>query len=292
MIRTNCRDLRRSILSLRPANSLSLLLQIGDIECSALTAHPDEFAVIRENLDQLSDKIRSAGDQWAKAGWGGFQLFLPCECNNTKMLSAALSPDNDVLRRIHYIQSLTIIWMSIEAVVSLAAACMARSPALLAFGGDSIIELLSALVVLWAFSRGVGNHQKERHAARIAGILLFALAEYVTVVSVMSLLGYNEPRPSYRGLAILIAAAAIMPWLARQKRKLSATIGSAALRAEAAQSGLCAYLSVIALVGLAANAIWHVSWADPVAALAVTPLILWEGKEAVRGKACACCSRN
>jgi divalent metal cation (Fe/Co/Zn/Cd) transporter len=61
------------------------------------------------------------------------------------------------------------------------------------------------------------------------------------------------------------------------------------MRADAAQSGLCAYLSIIALVGLAVNAVWHVTWADPVAALAITPLIVWEGKEAIRGRACGCC---
>jgi divalent metal cation (Fe/Co/Zn/Cd) transporter len=122
-----------------------------------------------------------------------------------------------------------------------------------------------------------------------AGLLLFTLAAYATVVSAMALLGYSEPRPSYLGVAILIAAAAIMPWLAKQKRNLSAATDSAALRAGAAQSGLCAFLSVIAIVGLAMNAIWHISWVDPVAALAVTPLILWEGKEAIQVKACACC---
>ncbi|HUJ83244.1 MAG TPA: cation transporter, partial [Candidatus Acidoferrales bacterium] len=129
----------------------------------------------------------------------------------------------------------------------------------------------------------------ERNASRIAGVLLFALVAYVIVVSAMSLFGRNVPKPSYLGVVILIAAATIMPWLAKEKRKLSASTGSAALRADAAQSGLCAYLSLIALLGLAVNALWHVTWADPVAALAITPLIFWEGKEAVRGRACGCC---
>ena len=123
----------------------------------------------------------------------------------------------------------------------------------------------------------------------MAGALLFALAAYVSVASVISLLARNAPKPTYLGIAILIAAATVMPWLVKEKRKLSAATGSAALRADAAQSGLCAYLSAIALIGLAVNAVWHVAWADPVAALAVTPFILWEGKEAVRGKACGCC---
>jgi divalent metal cation (Fe/Co/Zn/Cd) transporter len=215
--------------------------------------------------------------------------FLQRECNNAEMVSVTLSPDKNALHQIHRIQALTIIWMSVEATVSLVAAWIAHSPALVAFGGDSAIELLSAVVVLWAFTHRVEMHRKETRAARVAGILLFVLAAYVTVVSALALLGYSEPEPSYPGITILIAAAAIMPWLAKQKRRLSATTGSAALRADAAQSGLCAYLSAIALGGLAVNAIWHVSWADPVAALAVTPLILWEGKEALRGKSCNCC---
>ena len=215
--------------------------------------------------------------------------FLQRECNNAEMVSVTLSPDKNALHQIHRIQALTIIWMSVEATVSLVAAWIAHSPALVAFGGDSAIELLSAVVVLWAFTHRVEMHSKETRAARVAGILLFVLAAYVTVVSALALLGYSEPEPSYPGIAILIAAAAIMPWLAKQKRRLSATTGSAALRADAAQSGLCAYLSAIALGGLAVSAIWHVSWADPVAALAVTPLILWEGKEALRGKSCNCC---
>jgi divalent metal cation (Fe/Co/Zn/Cd) transporter len=205
------------------------------------------------------------------------------------MVSITLSPDKNALHQIHRVQALTIIWISVEAAVSLVAAWVAHSPALVAFGGDSAIELLSAAVVLWAFTRSVDIPYKETRAARVTGILLFVLAGYVTVVSAMAFLGYSEPEPSYPGVAILIAAAAIMPWLAKQKRNLSATTGSAALRADGAQSGLCAYLSMIALVGLAVNAIWHVSWADPLAALAVTPLILWEGKEALRGKSCNCC---
>jgi divalent metal cation (Fe/Co/Zn/Cd) transporter len=105
----------------------------------------------------------------------------------------------------------------------------------------------------------------------------------------MTLIGYNEPSPPLLGIAIWVAAAAVMPSLAKQKRRLSGATGSAALRADAGQSALCAYLSLIALVGLAINAIWHLRWADPMAALAVLPLIVWEGREAIRGKGCGCC---
>lgn len=171
-----------------------------------------------------------------------------------------------------------------EAALSLLAAWRARSPALVAFGGDSAIELISAVVVWRRFETHDEPEQVESRAARIAGALLFALAAYVIVASLMSLLGRREPDKSYLGIAVLITAAALMPLLAREKRRLSALVGSAALRADAAESALCGYLSLIALLGLAVNALWHVSWADPVAAICLVPFILREGWEAVRGE--------
>ncbi|MGH9543839.1 MAG: cation transporter [Terriglobales bacterium] len=205
------------------------------------------------------------------------------------MVSTLPIATQDSIRRIQRIQAITIGWMSIEAAVSVSAAWLAKSPALLAFGGDSAIEVLSAVIVLWLFRTNGRYEHAEGPAARLASLLLFALAAYVAVVSALTLLGYSEPKPTYLGIAILIAAALVMPWLAREKRKLSAATGSAALRADSAQSALCAYLSLVALAGLGVNAIWHVAWADPVAALVVTPLIVWEGREAMRGKACGCC---
>jgi divalent metal cation (Fe/Co/Zn/Cd) transporter len=205
------------------------------------------------------------------------------------MSSAAQIPTQDSFRRIRQIQTITIVWMTVEAAVSLAAAWMARSPALLAFGGDSGIELFSAIVVLWRFRAHADQEQSEKRAARIAGVLLFILAAYVVVVSALTLLGYSEPKTTYVGIAVLLAATAIMPWLAKEKRKLSAITGSAALRADAAESALCAYLALVALVGLGINAIWQLRWADPIAALVIVPLILREGWEAMRGKACGCC---
>jgi divalent metal cation (Fe/Co/Zn/Cd) transporter len=195
----------------------------------------------------------------------------------------------EAIHRIRRVQVLTIVWMTVEAVVSLFASWKACSPALLAFGGDSAIELFSAVVVLWRFRAAAAHEDAERRAARVAGALLFALAAYVAVNSALSLLGYSEPRPALAGIAILVAALAVMPWLAKEKSRLSAATGSTALRADAAQSALCAYLSLIALVGLAVNAIWHMAWADPVAALLIIPLVLREGWRAIQGKPCECC---
>jgi divalent metal cation (Fe/Co/Zn/Cd) transporter len=192
----------------------------------------------------------------------------------------------EVLQRAIWIQTLTLIWMSIEAVVSLGAAWFARSPAPLGFGGDSAVELLSAAVVLWRFYSPFRGDDAERQAARIAGGLLFALVIFVALTSILTLLGHVEARPSLIGIVLLILAAAVMPWLAKQKRRLSATTGSAALRADAAESAVCGYLALIALAGLVINVIWRVSWADPVAALALLPLIVHEAREAMKGRPC------
>lgn len=166
---------------------------------------------------------------------------------------------------------------------------VARSPALLAFGGDSTIELLSAGVVVWRFREQIRPEHAERQAARIAGALLFVVAACAAAVSAVSLLGYHEPQPTHWGMAILAGAALIMPWLAQQKRRLSAMTNSAALRADAAESALCAYLSWIALAGIGVNTIWHIAWADSAAALVIIPIIVREGIQPMRGRACGCC---
>jgi divalent metal cation (Fe/Co/Zn/Cd) transporter len=184
------------------------------------------------------------------------------------------------------IQVLTLVWMSVEAAVSLSAAWTARSPALLGFGGDSAVELLSAGVVLRHFYLTSKRAHAEERTAKIAGGLLFLLAAFVVLASALALLGRVEPRPSTVGIVLLIASSIAMPWLARQKRRLSAATGSAALRADAAESAVCGYLALIALAGLVVNAIWGVKWADPLAALGLLPLIVYEGWEGMKGKPC------
>lgn len=196
------------------------------------------------------------------------------------------SPDHT--QKIRQVQVFTIVWMLVEVVVSLFSAWRAHSPALLAFGGDSVIELASAVVVLWRFRSASTCGTGESRAARIAGALLFVLAACVVMVSAVSLLGYGEAKPSVTGIVILLLAALVMPLLARAKRKLSTLTGSAALRADAAESAVCAYLSVVALLGVGLNTVWHMSWADPVAGLVIVPLIVREGREAMRGKPCGC----
>ena len=198
------------------------------------------------------------------------------------MTAATSSGLTDISRRVLRLQVLTIAWMTVEAVVSLGAAWHYHSPALFAFGGDSLVELLSAAVVFWRFRFELN----EARAARIAGALLFMLAGLVVLTSALNLLGYREAQRSPVGIGILLAAAVVMPWLATRKRRLAAITSSAALRADAVESALCGYVAWIALAGLVVNAIWSKSWADPVAALGLLPLIVREGWVARKGKPC------
>src|SRR5580704_4884907 len=200
------------------------------------------------------------------------------------MTTATSSSLPDVTRRVLQLQVLTIVWMSVEAVISLSAAWRSHSPALFAFGGDSLIELLSAAVVFWRFRFTLN----ETRAARLAGVLLVILAAFVVLTSALNLFGYREAQRSLLGITILAAAAVAMPWLAREKRKLAAVTSSAALKADAVESALCGYMAWIALAGLVANAIWGKSWADAFAALALTPLILREAWEAIHASRLGC----
>src|SRR6266852_4428579 len=200
------------------------------------------------------------------------------------MTAATSSELPDVSRRVLQLQVFTIAWMTVEAVVSLAAAWNSHSPALFAFGGDSLVELLSAAVVFWRFRFELN----EARAARIAGALLFMLAGLVALTSVLNFLGYREAQQSFVGIGILLAAAVGMPWLAARKRQLAAITSSAALKADAAESALCAYMAWIALAGLAVNAIWGKWWADPLAALALTPFMLREGWKASHSSQLCC----
>lgn len=195
-----------------------------------------------------------------------------------------------VQKQIVWLQLITIVWMCVEAATAVFAALRAHSIALVGFGADSGIELLSALVVFLRF-KGV-SHVDEKRAARITGWLLFSLAAFVLAGSILAFTkSAFRPEASYLGVALLIAAAFVMPWLAKQKRILAAKTGSVALKADAIQSSMCAYLAWIVLGGLVLNAVFKISWADPTAALLLLPIIVQEGWEAMKGKASCDCAR-
>ena len=186
-----------------------------------------------------------------------------------------------------WIQGVTLAWMLAEFGISAYAAATAHSPALLAFGSDSLVELLSATVVLLQWIPRISI--SERKASRTAGALLFALAFVVTAIAVASLALRLEPATSYSGMAITIAALIAMPVLALLKRRESHRSNNAALAADAVQSATCAYLALITLAGLAISAAFHVAWFDSAAALVAVPILVKEGRSAWQGHTCGCC---
>ncbi len=189
--------------------------------------------------------------------------------------------------RVLWLQSITLAWMLIELGVSVYAAIAAHSPALLAFGSDSLVELLSATIVLLQWTPAL--RLSEHRAGRIAGALLFLLSLVIAAVALSSFVLKLKPEPSPPGIAITVAALIAMPILAALKRREARRSGNAALAADAIQSATCAYLALITLAGLALNAAFHLPWFDPLAALAAIPLLLREARSAWRGHPCACC---
>ncbi len=162
---------------------------------------------------------------------------------------------------------------------------------LFGFGLDSLIEVVSALIVVWRLmlQQNAGKRAgADAIGLRFVGVCFVALATYVTFDSCLALSHREIPHESLPGILLAVFSVIAMPLLARAKRKLAREIGSAAMSADSIQSDLCAYLSAILLLGLGLNALWGWWWADPIAGLLMVPIIFREGVQALRGRACGC----
>jgi len=190
--------------------------------------------------------------------------------------------DATLLRRGLRLEYLTIGWNLIEAFVAVGAGIVAGSIALVGFGFDSLIEVFAATVVVWEL-HGVGE-RRERLALRLIAISFFVLAAYVLIESVRDLAIRAEPSESIPGLVLACLSLVVMPLLARAKRRTGWAMGSVTLVADAAETMLCALLSLILLAGLLLNAMAGWWWADPIAAIGIAVLALREGVEAWRGE--------
>ncbi len=205
-----------------------------------------------------------------------------------------MSPVNAMQRALK-LEALTIAWMVLEAAGAIGAGIVARSVLLLAFGADSIIELVSAALLYRRLSFEAQATPEdmqhieaiEQKTARASGYLLYALAFYVVMQSGYGLLHRHAAENSWLGLAIAVVAALGMPLLAKAKMRAAEEIGSKALRADAMETFTCGYLSWVLLAGLAANALLHWWWLDSVSALVLVPFLIKEGREAISGE-CAC----
>lgn len=179
-------------------------------------------------------------------------------------------------------------WNGFEAIGAFVFAGVSASLALLAFGLDSIVEVFAGLVLIWRLRgewTGREEAAAERRALRIVGLTFFVLAIYISAQAVATLLGYfPEARPSVPGIALVIASAIAMTFLFVGKSRIARRLGSRALRAEAVESLVCDVQDLTVLAGLALNAWFGWWWADPVAAFALVPLLLLEGREALSGE--------
>lgn len=199
-------------------------------------------------------------------------------------MSAPLPPARRAVlhRRVKLIVAFTITYNVIEAIVAMWAGTVASSAALIGFGLDSTIEVLSAAVVAWQFTRRVPE-QWEKAAVRAIGIAFFALAAFVTIEAVTSLLTGEGPEHSTLGLTITALSLAVMPALAWLEIRTGRELGSRSVVADAKQLLLCTQLSGAVFLGLALNSLLGWWWADSVAALVVAVLAVREGLEAWRG---------
>ena len=207
------------------------------------------------------------------------------------MIDALRMSRGQTVRRGKWLEYLTLGWNAVEALAALVFGYMAGSMALVGFGFDSVIEFTSGGVLLWRLQRdrkAQGGLEVEGTALRAVGGCFLALALYIAYEAIGRLLLHEAPRESVPGIVLAAASLIVMPLLARAKRRIASRLGSAALRADATQTQLCAYLSSTLLAGLALNALFGWWWADPIAALSMLPLVIKEGIEALKGNHCSC----
>lgn len=205
------------------------------------------------------------------------------------MAIADLRPLN--LKRGLQLEYLTVGWNVLEGIVAVAAGIAARSIALIGFGVDSFVETTSGAVLIWRLMAETrGRHDEEaierieERAERLVGVAFLLLAAYVAFEALRSLINQEAPDASPVGIVLTAVSIGVMLWLARAKRRVGEALGSRAMIADAQQTYACWYLSIVALAGLALNAALGWWWADPVAALGITVLLVREGIEALRGE--------
>lgn len=198
-----------------------------------------------------------------------------------------LSPDQraELVRRGQLLSRITLAYNCLEGIASIVAGAVAGSISLVGFGIDSVIEVSSSVAALWRLRADADAKRRERVeriTVRTIGALFIALALYILIDAAHSLVLRQPPERSVPGIIIAALSVVIMPALARAKHRVAVALGSRALSADAMQSSLCTWLSAIVLVGLGLNALFGWWWADPIAAVCMTPIIAKEGVDGLR----------
>ena len=222
----------------------------------------------------------------AKQSWNSPGLVGGCYAPD---MAETVMERHEIALRGKRLEYFTIGWNSLEGIVAIAAGLVAGSISLVGFGFDSFIEVTSGATLLWRMSADADRHHRERTeriSLRIVGACFLALAVYVTYEAIVDLARKNVPEHSLVGIILACISLVVMPLLARAKRKVGAALKSPAMNADAKQTEFCTYLSAILLGGLLLNAAFGLWWADPVAALAMAPIITREGVNSWKGNPC------
>src|SRR5215212_6002120 len=192
-----------------------------------------------------------------------------------------------LVRRAKQLAWLGVGWHGIEAAIAVGAGLAASSIALIGFGADSLIESAAGIILLWRFAAGrASSEDAERRAQKLIGVSFYVIAAYVGFEAVRSLLVGERPDASWVGIGLAAVTLVTMPPLAIAKARIGERLGSSATKSEGQQNMLCAYLSAALLIGLGANALFGVWWADPVTALIIAAVAIKEGRESWRGESC------
>lgn len=194
---------------------------------------------------------------------------------------------HDAARQARLLSWMSLGYMAVEGAVAIVAAIVAGSVALLGFGLDSAIEGLASVIVIWRFTgTRTSSATGEQRAQKAVAVTFFLLAPYIAYDAVTTLIAQDRAQTSWLGIALAITSLMVMPLLGRAKKRLGVRLGSAATAGEGAQNLLCAYLAMAVLVGLLANTLWGWWWLDPVVALGIAALAVWEGIQSWRGDGC------
>jgi divalent metal cation (Fe/Co/Zn/Cd) transporter len=199
--------------------------------------------------------------------------------------AVSLERRRELHRRALWLEYVTVGWNVIEGVVAIGAGMIAGSVALVGFGVDSSVEVISGLGLLWRLRKAgpeatvAEESAAERRALYVVAATFFLLATYIAFEAVTSLLGREEPDRSTVGLVLSVLSLVIMPLLAWWKQRTGRQMGSRALVADSVETWVCSYLSLALLAGVGLHALFGWWWADPVGALAMLPIILWQGWE-------------
>jgi divalent metal cation (Fe/Co/Zn/Cd) transporter len=207
------------------------------------------------------------------------------------VVDAALALGDDardvLIVRVKLISWLSLVWMTVEGVIGTTVGIMANSIALIGYGVDSTITGIASVIIIWRFSGDrVRSNHAERRAQRIVAITFFLLAPYIIVAAIHHLVTGSEAQASWVGIGLAIVSVTLMPIFGRAKRRIGERLQSPATTGEGTQNILCAYLSLAILIGLAANAILGLWWADPLVALIVATVALQTGARTWRGQTC------